>query len=271
VYLPAGAPAVTTPASNNTGSYTVSWSAVATATSYQVEESANGGGWTLIHNAAGGSKAISGKGTGSYAYRARACNAAGCGGNSATATTQVTLPPAGVPTMTVPATSTTGSYTVSWSAVSGATSYLLEEQTNGGGWVQIYNAAGGSLTISGKGNGSYNYRVKGCNLAGCAGWSAGAGITVSLPPMVPTGIVAKYMVINYSPPWQVRVMVSWNVVPGATRYEVYLGATKFYDGNMTSTQYIYMGSPSTLPSVTMRACNESGCSASSAPISATPQ
>lgn len=271
VYTPAGAPTVTTPASSNTGSYTVSWSAVGGATSYQVEESANGGGWTNIHNAAGGNVAVSGKGTGSYAYRARACNAAGCGADSATATTQVTLPPGGAPSISIPTTSTTGSYTLAWSAVSGATSYLVEEQANGGSWVQIYNAAGGSLTVNGKGNGSYNYRVKACNTAGCAGWSAGAGITVSLPPVVPTGVVAKYIVINFSPPWQVRVTVSWAAVAGATRYEAYLGATKFFDGNMTSAQHIYIGSPSTLPPVTVRACNAIGCSASSTPVPATPQ
>lgn len=270
VYVPAGIPTVTVPPSNTTGSYTVSWSAVSAATTYQIDERTNSGAWVQIHNAAGNNKAISGKSTGSYGYRARACNVAGCGGYSNTATAQVTLPPSGTPSITIPATSTTGSYTVAWSAVSGATSYLVEEQANGGNWAQIYNAAGGSLTVSGKGNGSYNYRAKACNSAGCAGWSGSAGITVSLPPAAPTGVVAKYIVINFSPPWQVRVMASWTAVAGATRYEAYLGATKFFDGNITSAQYVYMGSPSTLPTVMIRACNATGCS-SSPPVSATPQ
>jgi len=270
VYLPAGAPTVSAPASNNTGSYTVSWSAVATATSYQVEESANGGGWRLIHNAAGTSKAISGKGTGRYAYRARACNAAGCGGYSATASTQVTLPPTGAPTVTVPVTST-GSHGVRWTAVANAASYQVEEQINGGAWTRVHTAGGSSLAIKGKKNGTYSYRVRGCNASGCGPWSRVVRTSVLTVPTIPAGLTAKAIVINFSPPWRARVTASWERVVGATRYEATLGGTKIFDGSASRAEYIYVGMPSSLPSVRVRACNSSGCSEWSLPVKATPQ
>ncbi len=264
VYLPAGAPTVSTPASNNTGSYTVSWSTVANVTSYQVEESANGGGWTLIHNAAGTSKAISGKGTSSYAYRARACNAAGCGGYSATATTQVTLPPTGAPTVTVPASNTTGSYTVSWTAVANATSYQVEEQVNGGGWTLIHNAAGTSKAISGKASGTYGYRARACNGGGCGPFSSVGSVTVTPPiPAVPTGLA-----VTYNPDTTPSQMnFTWNASGGATSYQLsgggisYSGAATSYQTTMTNpSQYQY----------SVRACNAGGCSAWSVAVKAFP-
>src|SRR5690606_30645337 len=102
VASPTAAPVMTVPASGGTGAYTVSWTAVATATSYRLEENANGGGWSLIQNAAGLSRAISGKPTGSYAYRAQGCNGAGCGPYSAVGTVPVGLQVPAMPaTLTV--------------------------------------------------------------------------------------------------------------------------------------------------------------------------
>ena len=259
VYAPTGTPAVTVPASNNTGSYTVSWSAVATATRYQVEESSNGGAWTPIHDAAGNSKAVSGKGTGSHAYRARACNAGGCGGYSATATTQVTLPPTGAPTVTVPATST-GSYTVSWTAVGGATSYLVEEQVNGGAWAQVHNAAGTSKAFSGKASGTYGYRARACNGGGCGPFSAVANTVVSIIPPMPASLTGTAEADSSVRPPLYDYYVFWSSVPAATYYELQEGSVSglnvVYSGALTN--YITSGRGTRTYSV--RACNAAGCS-----------
>jgi hypothetical protein len=59
-----------------------------------------------------------------------------------------------------PATNSTRSYTVSWSAVMGATSYVLEESLNGGAWGNAVTVGTNSYTFSGKANGNYIYRVK---------------------------------------------------------------------------------------------------------------
>lgn len=267
VYTPAGTPTVTAPASSNTGSYTVSWSAVGGATSYQVEESANGGGWTNIHNAAGGSVAVSGKGTGSYAYRARACNAAGCGADSATATTQVTLPPGGAPTVTAPATST-GSHTVSWTAVAAATSYQLAEQVNGGGWTAVYTGAATSIGLTGRAPATYGYRAIACNAGGCAGtYSAVVNTVVSAIPPAPTGFTGYSESDTSVRPPLITWFLSWNAAPGATYYEV-----QQQIGTQTPTIPYSGASPSWgttgrgVRQFWVRACNPAGCSAWVGPI-----
>lgn len=264
VHAPTAAPAVSVPATSTTGSYTVSWTAVATATTYQVEQSAGGGAWTSVHNAAGTSVALSGRATGSYSYRARACNEAGCGGYSTSATVQVTLPPASAPALTIPATNGTGSYTVSWTGVTGATGYQLEENLDGGAWTAIYNGAATSLARSGRGNGTHGYRVRACNGSGCGPDSATATVVVALPPPpVPTGLY-----VTYNPDTSPKAMnFSWNASAGATTYQL-SGGSISYSGSATTYQSA-LNNP-TQSQYSVRACNVNGCSAWSTSVKALP-
>nr|QNO43843.1 hypothetical protein HEAIHDEL_00005 [Methanosarcinales archaeon ANME-2c ERB4] len=79
-------------------------------------------------------------------------------------------------------TDTDGSYTVSWSSVSGATSYTLEEDTSGsfGSPTVVYFGSGTSKYITGRRDGTYYYRVNACNACGCSGWSNVEDIEVSI-------------------------------------------------------------------------------------------
>lgn len=91
-----------------------------------------------------------------------------CGGN-------VVNPPTAPTGVSVPATNTSGSYTLQWQASSGWTGslggvplgvYQIDESLNNGSWQQIAQVAGNLLThsLSGKANGtSYAYRVRACN------------------------------------------------------------------------------------------------------------
>jgi len=179
---PTSAPALTVPASSATGSYAVSWTGVSGAASYNLQQRINSGGWTTVQSAAATGWNASGEASGSYAYQVQACNAVGCGPWSITGTTTVTLPPIpGVPTLTVPANNGTGSYTVSWGSVSGASSYHLQQQVNGGSWTTVLSSAATSWAASGEASGSYGYRVQSCNASGCSGWSATATATVTIP------------------------------------------------------------------------------------------
>lgn len=211
---PAGAPTLTVPATSYTGSYTVSWTAVATATTYQLEEQTNAGSWTQLQNTSAVSRAISGKAAATYGYRVRACNVAGCGGYSAVGSLQVTLPPANAPALTVPASNSTGSYSVSWTAVSAATAYQLEEQVNGGSWAQIQNTSATSRSITGKGAGSYAYRVRACNVAGCGAYSAVATVQVALPLATPTISGPSSSTSDFA------FTLTWTSVAGASSYEL---------------------------------------------------
>lgn len=267
LYAPSGMPTVSVPATNSNGAYTVSWTAVSGAASYQVEESVNGGGWSLFYSGVGGSVAVSGKGTGGYGYRARACNAAGCGGYSATATTQVTLPPSSAPSLTAPANSNTGSYTVSWTAVGGAASYRLEESINNAAWNAVYSGGATSASLTGRSPATYGYRVVACNAGGCGPYSATASTTVTAIPPTPTGLTGWTDVDSSVRPPYIDWYVSWNASSGATYYDLQMQ-------NGTSTPgIVYTGAATNWTTggrgtrtFWVRACSPSGCSAWSAPL-----
>ena len=252
IYPPAAAPSPSTPGNSATGAYMVSWTSVSGATSYRLDESVNGGAWSEIQNTSATSNASTGKASGSYSYRVRACNVAGCGPYSATVATTVLLPPTGTPSLSVPASSATGSYSVSWTGVAAASSYQLEEQANGGGWALIQNDATTSRSISGKGTASYGYHVRGCNASGCGPWSGVATISVTVPPPMPTSLT------GYADPIDSRMKefsLSWSDSPGATYYELrstvahYSGPSTYYDFTGVGTK-----------TFSVRACNSAGCS-----------
>jgi len=80
-----------------------------------------------------------------------------------------------------PSTDSDGDYTVSWNSSSGSTSYELEEQD--GPWSQIYSGSDTSFAVVGNTDGSYTYRVRGCDSASiCSSWSSTHSVSVSSIP-----------------------------------------------------------------------------------------
>ena len=90
-----------------------------------------------------------------------------------------------------PSVSTTGNYTVSWNPPAyGATHYELQEKLGSGSWSTRYSGTGLSHGVSGRGNGSYYYRVRACqgsvSATTCGSWSgSSAAVSVTLPPGLP--------------------------------------------------------------------------------------
>jgi predicted phage tail protein len=261
---PASAPSLSAPAASSTGSYTVSWGSVSTATSYTLQESVNGGSWTTAYSGSAQSKAISGKGNGTYAYRVEACNAGGCSAWSGSKNTVVTHPPASAPSLSVPATSSTGSYTVSWGSVSTATSYTLQESSNGGSsWSTAYSGSAQSKALSGKGDGTYTYRVEACNAGGCGPWSATHAIAVALIPVMP----AHPLTLTVTGPTTKPVIhVTWSAVAEATSYSLQMEepavgtswtTVNGVSGTTWSQLFLYSGAVD----FRLQACNSHGCSA----------
>jgi hypothetical protein len=174
VRIPPLAPAsISYPASSVTGKYTVSWAASSGATSYVLRRSINGGAWAQIY--AGTARSCSQTvGNGNYRYNVKAVSANGSSDwRTGTATCAVLLPPGAPVSVAYPASSTTGIYTITWPAVSSATSYIVRRSANNGAtWVQIYSGASPSCNenvISGK----YRYSVKAVNNSGISGWRTG--------------------------------------------------------------------------------------------------
>ena len=201
------------PASSSTGSAMLSWSTASLATSYTLQQSGNGGvSWSTAYTGSGTSAALAGLADGSYVYQVQACNTYGCSAwRAGSATLVVTHPPTTAPTISAPASSATGSYTVSWSGVPGPVSYTLQEQVNGGSWATVQTNGLTSWSTSGRSNGSYGYRVQACNVGGCGPWSGTGTTTVLLPPAAPSSITVPATSSG-------SIAVSWAASATATSY-----------------------------------------------------
>lgn len=279
VLLPPAAPASISAPASSSGIFTVTWAASATATSYTLQQSANGGGWTTVYSSAANGTTLNEAATGSYTLRVQACNSGGCSGYTTSNPVAVTIPPASAPSLSVPASSSNGSYSVSWSGVSGATSYTLQEQVNGGGWSTVQANGNTSWSTSGRGNGTYGYHVQACNAGGCGPWSGVGSVSVVLIPATPTGLAATLYATFYSdtrPPKTVySLTASWSGAAGASSYNFHYcqqsGSCYTQATTATSIPEFQVGSTvnSAVTSVTVQACSANGCSPWSASVTPT--
>ncbi|MFA0813247.1 FG-GAP-like repeat-containing protein, partial [Microbulbifer epialgicus] len=200
---------ISLPAINTTGSYTISWGAASGSPGkYQLQQRKDSGGWTTIYDGSARSKSVSAQTTGIYRYRVRACYTA-CSYFTAEKTLTVVRTPGSI---TTPSTSTNGSIAVSWATVSGAASYVVQEQKNSGSWSQVYAGTQLGKTIPGRGNGVYRYRVAAVENGQTGSYRYSSNVTVSLAPALPGGFTAPATTTSGS------YIVSWNSVSGAQQY-----------------------------------------------------
>jgi YD repeat-containing protein len=258
VYPPGAASGLSAPARTGPGSIGIGWSAIGGATSYTLQESANGAGWVTLLDGNATSYATPGRGVGNYAYRVAACNGAGCGGWSGTANVSVIGPPTMEPVISAPSLVNVTDYAFSWSTPANTEYFVLQENANGGGWTTLVADGRTSLGVS-RGNGSYGYRVQACNFVNCGPWSGIATVTVSLPPPTPTVTMANWLSTTTAP-YRVWCDAGWTAVATATQYqlETGVGGKHLYTGLQTyvsAAGNAYCGSP-----IRVRACNAGGCS-----------
>ncbi len=258
------------------GDYAVGWSGSSAATSYELEERVQGGVWHGAYTGAGKSWIAPGNGSGTYDYRVRACRAGSCSTWSSQATIRVQLPPSGTSIVSAPTISSDGTYSVSWTRVTGAAHYRLEESVGGGGWSVVLQEDVASRNFTGRSAGNYGYRVFACNAGGCGAPSASVNVGVVFPPagVATINLAGRSVDGSYT--------VSWSAIQGADRYtleesangagwqQTYSGAAalRAFVGKMAGT-YAYR----------VMACNAGGCGGSSSaanilvqyPPSAAPQ
>jgi hypothetical protein len=158
----------------STGGLTLSWTAATGAASYQVNVSANGGAWTAAWSGTGTSWSPSGLADGTYAYRVYGHNASGWGAPSNTVTVTVVRPSSWV--TKPPALATVNvRFGMAWSAVSGATTYHVQQTQSGGTTptTTIYSGTGTTTTVvlSGPIDHTFYYKVQACLSASqCSAW-----------------------------------------------------------------------------------------------------
>ena len=253
---PATPSSLATPATSNTGSFTATWNAAATATRYELVQRKDGGGWTTVYNGASLSRAFSGLGNGTYDHQVRACNVGGCSSYTPVETTVVTLPPA-TPSLTVPVASNNGAFIATWGGVSTSTRYDLVQRKDGGSWVVAYSGTSLSKAFSGLTNGTYDHQARACNVGGCSPYTPSRTTVVTFPPSSAPTLTAPYSVDTYE-----DYTLSWTAVSNATTYQL---QSSFNGGAWTT---VHNGSARTLARnhahesthrFQVRACNAGGC------------
>jgi len=259
--------AISGPANDTDGAYAISWaSASGAVSSYQLQERVNSGSWSTIQNTSALSRSFSGKGNATYDYRVRACNALSCSPFTAVKTVLVLQTPSVPGAISGPVNSSSGSYSLSWGAASGAVAtYQLQERLNSGSWSTIQDASALSRSLSGKGNGTYDYRVRACNSLSCSAYSAIRSVEVLLTPGVVPNLSAP------SESGSGSYTVSWGTASGSVAtyqlQEQLNGGTWSTVQNTAATNRSVSGKSAGTYGYRVRACNALSCSAYSGTVS----
>jgi RHS repeat-associated protein len=228
---------------------------------YQLYSKFNDDNWTLAYEGLDLSATFTDLADGHYQYWVRACNTEGsittC--SDYQASDRLTLSYVDIPTdLTVPTGDADGIYTINWQPGQGtATTYTLQEKTNGGAWATVQDTSDTSYIVSGKTNNQYSYQVRGCNLGGCTDYTAAQIIEVKMvgQPGVITGPDTLQEVDDFT--------LAWGTASGTVTYyeleeqasgeswnPVYSGANlteSFTDHNFGTYNY------------RARACNDIAC------------
>ncbi|WP_224961149.1 S8 family serine peptidase [Geomonas subterranea] len=186
VTLVCGVPgAVNVPAANSSGQFQVSWGASnISGVTYVLEYRRDDGAWSELSRGTSTYAYPKVTQNGSYGFRVRALKSGYADSPYATsANVCVVTLACGVPaSISVPASSSTGKFQVSWgsSNISGAT-YVVEYSRDGGGWTQLYSGPGRYTYFSTATGGSYSFRVKAMKTG-----YAESGYTTSPAPCIVT-------------------------------------------------------------------------------------
>jgi fibronectin type 3 domain-containing protein len=231
----------------------LTWGAVAGSTGYAVYRDG-----ALVGSPTGTSFADTGLADGTtYSYTVAATSTYGTSAAS-TAVTATPMPPVPATPTGLVVTAKDCGVTVTWNAVSGATSYRV---TRGG--TQVATPTGTSFTDAGLSNGtSYAYTVAAVNMAGASAATSAVSATPMPPvPSVPSGLTAVA--------GDGTAGLSWSAVAGATGYYVYRNGSLL--AAPSGTTYTDTGlTNGTTYSYTVAAANMAGTSAASAAVTATP-
>ena len=273
---PAGPTGLT--ATAGSGAVSLNWTASSGANLYTVKRSTltfNGGGSTIPLNTITLTNSVTGTSytdtsptNGSlYSYSVSATNTVGSSGDStAASTTPVAVTPATGPA-SFTATPGTQKVTLNWSAVTGATGYLLQVATTPGGpYTYVTSISSLSYTDGSQAdNTTYYYVVAAINSGGIS--SNSAEVSATTAPAAPIGFAATA--------GSTQVALSWTATTAATSYRIQRGTatggpyttvgtssgTSSIDNGLTNgTAYYYV----------VNAVNANGTSVNSAELKVTP-
>ena len=213
------APRVTIGNSSDSGKPKLTWAAVDGAAKYEIYRSTQQStGFTLLGTTTSTSYVNTGAAVGkTYYYKVRALNvdgAAGAYSSTVSGAAKAVAPAAPTVTMTY---SDGGKPKLTWSAVSGATSYrVYRSESRGTGYSLLGTTTSTSYVNTGAAVGkTYYYRVKAVNSAGTSAYSNIVSGTARTP--APAAPVLKGGTSSASG----KPQLTWAAVNGAAKYDVY--------------------------------------------------
>ncbi len=220
-------------ASITTTGATVSWTAVSGATSYNVQYRVSGAtAWTSTTSATT-SLALTGLTSATlYEFQVQTVCATGTSAFSASGTFTTTSAPCTVPTGLTSASITPTGATLSWTAVSGSTSYNVQYRVSGTTtWTTIATTAI-SKAITGLSSATlYEFQVQTVCTTGTSAFTASSTFTTTAAPCtVATGLTSAAITTT-------GATLSWTAVSGATSYNVQyrVSGTTTWTSTTTST------------------------------------
>ncbi|HQE92639.1 MAG TPA: S8 family serine peptidase [Anaerolineae bacterium] len=217
--------------------YTVTWSTVPDAASYLLQESSSASFNSPATRYSGSNTQVqvSGQSVGEWYYRVRAINAYDTPGEWSNVRSVTVLPAA--PLMT-PINNPThaDAYTVQWSSVSGAYSYVLVQATTPAFTSPItrYVGSATAYNVTGQPGGTWYYRARATHGALIGPWSTPVSTTVASAPLAAPTLTAL------SDDRDGNYTLDWSDVAGATVYTLEESLSPYF----TNPLVVYAGAPS---------------------------
>ncbi|RUT78903.1 fibronectin type III domain-containing protein [Ancylomarina longa] len=220
-------------------SFTISWNAVGSATSYDLQVREQGGSWQTVNTTAITYDYSIASAETTYEFRVRANNDAGSSGYSAisSVSTQAAPTAPNTPSNLIASNITYNSFTISWDAVSNANDYDLDLRPVGGSWTTV-NLTSNTYNYTGlNAETTYEFKVRANNTVGSSSYSATASATTLVAPTAPaTPVNLTASNITYN-----SFTISWDAVSNADDYDLDLRPTggSWTTVNLTNNTYNY--------------------------------
>ena len=230
-----------------TTSATLNWTAVSGATGYNLQwKTSTASTWTTISNLTGTNYNLTGL-TAGTTYNFQVQTICSSSSSSAYATpvnfTTTATTNCNAPTNLAAGSITTTSANLSWTTVTGATSYNLQWKTNAGtAWTTVSNLTATSYSLTGLTAGTtYNFQVQTiCSSSSSSTYATPVNFTTTTATVcnTPTGLAAGTITYN-------SASLSWAAVTGATGYNLQwktnAATTWTTVSNLTGTSYNLTG------------------------------